>query len=124
MDTTIKADWVDALRSGRYSQGQVMLNNKQQGTFCCLGVLCEMAVEAGVIERDPDTVTFPSQSATYYGVKRDYSSSFLPEAVQEWAGINSVGEFINDTGSRDSLVDHNDNGKTFRQIADIIEKEF
>jgi hypothetical protein len=58
MDKKIKTKWLKALRSGDYKQGQCSLkkvlyegdldfNNKEvkerTETFCCLGVLCDIA---------------------------------------------------------------------------------
>ena len=36
--------WVDALRSGEYTQGQSCLRKTVEGvsTFCCLGVACDI----------------------------------------------------------------------------------
>jgi hypothetical protein len=39
MDKKIKEKWVQALRSGEYKQGTTLLYNKEQNTYCCLGVL-------------------------------------------------------------------------------------
>jgi len=36
MDAKLKADWVKALRSGKYQQGRYKL--KDGNAFCCLGV--------------------------------------------------------------------------------------
>lgn len=41
MDAQLKAKWVEALRSGKYRQGRSTL--KHSGSFCCLGVLCDVA---------------------------------------------------------------------------------
>lgn len=41
MDATLKAQWVEALRSGKYQQGYGALRKGDQ--FCCLGVLCDVA---------------------------------------------------------------------------------
>ena len=46
MNPQIKAQWVADLRSGQYEQGNGYLN--ADGKLCCLGVLCEQAVKAGV----------------------------------------------------------------------------
>jgi hypothetical protein len=55
MNPEIKASWVEALRSEEYKQGANALH--RNGTFCCLGVLCDLAEKAGVvtseIEDDP-----------------------------------------------------------------------
>src|SRR3990167_1245866 len=40
MNAKIKAQWVAALRSGRYTQGYGKL--RSGGKYCCLGVLCAL----------------------------------------------------------------------------------
>lgn len=40
MDQTVKAQWLEALRSGRYEQGKYDLRRNNE--FCCLGVLCDL----------------------------------------------------------------------------------
>ena len=42
IDPDLKAKWVAALRSGDYKQGQHYLKTPDD-TYCCLGVLCEIA---------------------------------------------------------------------------------
>jgi hypothetical protein len=42
MNTELKNKWVTALRSGEYKQGTEKLLN-QDGSRCCLGVLCAAA---------------------------------------------------------------------------------
>lgn len=42
--------WLDALRSGKYRQGQGQLRQTDgngHNRFCCLGVLCDLAVKDG-----------------------------------------------------------------------------
>ena len=41
MNKDIKKQWVDALRSGKYTQGFKFMR-KDNGTFCALGVLCDL----------------------------------------------------------------------------------
>ena len=52
MKQEIKQQWITALRSGNYPQGRGYLrridDDGKEG-YCCLGVLCELAVNAGVI---------------------------------------------------------------------------
>lgn len=40
MDAKLKVKWLKALRSGRYKQGDSYLKN--DGKFCCLGVLAQI----------------------------------------------------------------------------------
>ena len=48
MNQEIKARWIAALKSGEYIQGTKVLRSVDN-RFCCLGVLCELAVKEGVI---------------------------------------------------------------------------
>lgn len=119
MNKEIKAKWLAALRSGKYRQGSGFLKikgqNGVQDRFCCLGVLCELAVDAGVTG-----ILSESYEATY-GIPGDRNTAVLPVHVQEWAGLDKAGTY-NDGNS--SLTGDNDSGMTFAAIADIIEQEF
>lgn len=122
MDQAIKSEWTAALRSGRYTQGTSTLrfSSTIRDEYCCLGVLCDLAVKAGAIPRPVRT-----EVGDYaYGDAR--RCAFLPTEVQEWAGIDSPdGEFVVDSGKRRySLAERNDDGADFHAIADIIDTEF
>ena len=41
MNPELKAKWVEALRSGKYTQARGALHRKD-GSYCCLGVLCSL----------------------------------------------------------------------------------
>ncbi len=116
MDQRIKDDWVALLRYGGLKQETGNLRNMKATSFCCLGVLCELAKTEGVVERYGDT--------DYEGEDKDGDSSHgfgvLPDVVMEWAGL----EYDNPTPKdwNKTLSTLNDNGKTFPEIADIIEK--
>ena len=43
MDKKLKAKWVKALRSGKYTQCVGALFDKASETYCCLGVLTKVA---------------------------------------------------------------------------------
>lgn len=111
--------WVQALRSGEYKQGKDMLKGSD-GCFCCLGVLCDLAVKEDVIasrETDKDGYTF-------FG--RENEEYVLPSDVVDWVGLDSDNPDISDTnGKRDAITFWNDTvGKSFIELADMIEKEF
>ena len=38
-----KAKWITALRSNEFKQGDCQLYNKNNDTYCCLGVACHIA---------------------------------------------------------------------------------
>lgn len=81
MKTDIKRQWVEALRSGDYQQGKEYL--RKDDKFCCLGVLCDLAVKAGVVTEAPGV-----NGSTLYGVEGDRDSEVLPRAVMDWAGLD------------------------------------
>lgn len=94
--------WVEALRSGAYKQGRARL--KYRNTFCGLGVLCDLAEKAGVPDAWP----------------RVMKTALLPKAVCDWAGLKSSPIMVSVSGYA-VLANHNDDGMSFSEIADIIE---
>lgn len=123
MNPKVKARWVKALRSGRYKQGKRSLRRKVQGTrttdkFCCLGVLCDLAVQARVIPK----AELDSLDGVYgYGKGEDKNSGVLPQAVAEWAGLNSSSGVY---GAGSLTTDNDALDRDFYQIAQIIEERF
>jgi hypothetical protein len=115
MNPEVKAEWVKALRSGEYVQGQNTMrqsgNSGSPDTYCCLGVLAELAVKGGAI-----------QAAELIGGSYSYdgSSAWPGEAIYNWAGI--VDKPGRDEGIISDLIGHNDEGKNFAYIADEIER--
>ena len=95
-----KRDWLKALRSGKYEQGKGRLFG--DGNYCCLGVLCS-------VNGIPDA---------------QLKQRLIPKAVAgipSWAlGVDYRVMFY---GRLTKLAGLNDSeGLTFRQIADLIEK--
>lgn len=119
MNAAIKDKWITALRSGKYVQGRAELHNRDNNTFCCLGVLCELAAEARVIPPGK-----PMDGKTYltaYG--ENTNTATLPKEVQAWAGIDAWGHFYHTDEDRGrALTSMNDSGSTFTDIASTIER--
>lgn len=118
MNENAKA-WIEALRSGKFEQTQGWLRNHEG--YCCLGVACELALEAGIIEES--YFDDNSEYASYDGEDTE-----LPEVVAEWLGLtNPAGRYEPETPDPDvecwGLTWDNDKGKTFDEIADIIENQ-
>jgi hypothetical protein len=124
---TLKADikkrWVDALRSGEYQQGRELLvqNDVLGDRFCCLGVLCEIAVADGILIRE---------GHEYYAKdnKTDVSDAILPMAVLRWADLPDQGHNAPEVPIplREAayLTTLNDQLEyNFGQIADVIEEK-
>ena len=111
MNAKIKARWLKALRSGRYKQAKEQLRTGFQPgpySYCCLGVLCDLARKSGIGEWD---------DGKFNGHAGD-----LPEVVVDWAGLESSNPEVMTRAGIDYLANLNDGGRTFKQIANYIEK--
>jgi hypothetical protein len=95
MNPNIKAQWVEALRSGEYQQGSGMLkyydDEIDEARFCCLGVLCD------ILGHEP-------------GVDQQYPSGSVLDEVGLLGSYAKV------------LAHFNDKGDSFEQIADYIQE--
>lgn len=129
----IRDAWVENLTSGEYEQTTNVLHNETVGGFCCLGVLCDMAVKAGIIAEPTSKAQWikdgEQQVSEYIDAEGDHWTSVLPPEVIAWSGIGSdTGYFRYKTeakfGQTDGLAGLNDNGLTFDQIATIIKENF
>ena len=132
MDAKVKADWVEALRSGVYEQGRDLLHSEDahgDHRYCCLGVLCELARKEIMVhvqmERDSEGITAYSY---------DGRDSMLPESVLLWAGLDRdepspyvrsdyKPEFVDTDSGTVRLEYLNDGGKSFDEIAALIEAD-
>lgn len=154
MNAAIKAELVERLRSGKYAQGKEKLATKEgdDTLYCCLGVLCEMAVERGIInriEQDVECWDCENPDTCVTKVEVHYDNTYhatLPKKVIDWAGIESVdidhrsadenfddyegmGRFEAESYRHNGTVPHatlagmNDEGVPFTEIAQFIEDE-
>jgi hypothetical protein len=126
-DVEVMRKWVEALRSGEYKQTDGYLS--MNGKFCCLGVLCELAVKDGVIPPAENRDGF-----LHYG--EDFSYVLPPREVADWAGVDkSDGWVVNvpaalpdhhvkEWGHGKVAVSHLNDAEryTFDDIADAIEE--
>ena len=108
MNQQVKEKWLSALRSGDYKQTKSCLH-KGDG-FCCLGVLCDLYGKENDVE-------WKLVDAGIYYEFQD-KKAILPHSVIEWAGVEDDNPEICET----PLSRLNDNGSTFNEIADLIEK--
>lgn len=128
MKKNIMKKWVKALRSGKYKQGKNFLkqfNSKKQPRHCCLGVLCELYNEEMKKNHKKSLVVDTTRSGSFgtvcfFGT----NDSTLPKVVRDWSGVRDhTGVFgIDVDGS--CLANLNDDGKTFKTISNIIEKNW
>lgn len=93
--------WVKALRSGKFKQTEGVLKDKNG--YCCLGVLCEL-----------------EEKLTKNGyIKGTDNSIELPNIILKKYGFNSkIGSIKNSY----SLAARNDDGISFKEIANFIEQ--
>ena len=111
MRKEIAEKWVEALRSGDYTQQKGSLANLYRTQHCCMGVLCEVAIKEGM---ELDTY----KTAPGFDDERAY----LPYRVQTWAGVRS--RYGQSTEGDINLVTMNDDGHTFDHIADTIDERW
>lgn len=118
MKPEIKARWLEALRSGKYKQGRGKLRQAVDveggAEYCCLGVLCDLAAKEGV----GDWV-----DGSLFRDAVEIQAGVLPPGVQAWARTAYGNPVVPDrTGGCTTLAAVNDQGATFEEIADLIEK--
>lgn len=146
MKKRVLTKWLKALRSGKYKQGRgalCQIDKKGNESFCCLGVLCDLYNKEQksnkkkgltVHKLDPSEwmVGILSSKPAFVCSYNDCDGT-LPKQVIKWAGFqkeNAAGEFNDAT--LPELITLNDGSsgdwgdgtraRSFKQIADIIEK--
>lgn len=146
MDKQIKQRWIDALRSGNYKQGKFWLRrgDKCESSFCCLGVLCDIYnQDTGnnwSFPEDPEYIDDGEEPSACEAFGFLGEEKVLPTDVAEWAGFvvasdgYSIGDYFEGKvrikacnlvdKTVHTLADLNDSGKTFEDIAEVIEQQF
>jgi len=147
MDAKVKHRWINALRGGKYKQAQKALcvvnpKNEEKG-FCCLGVLCDLyrtsKANTDKTKWKPLFLSNPARQGASFGGE----IGILPEFVKDWAGLDETDPSITisdsiwkkfqkkfqrleeqrEPGETYGFADANDEGFTFKQIADMIEEQ-
>jgi hypothetical protein len=114
MNSQVKQQWITALRSNEYNQTQGSLRTSEG--YCCLGVLCDLYVKEHDVE---EWNVGPHGSYAFKG-----EPNILPNCVIEWSGLNDANPYV--LSFHDdmlSLANMNDCGKTFGEIAQVIEEQ-
>lgn len=136
MNPEVKTQWLEALRSGEFQQGTGALC--EGGKYCCLGVLSELAVRAGVV-RGYDGGTQDGAPRRAYGLDEDGADLDYPSwEVVRWAGLASRTPKVEaawDENDWDPEIDdlrvlsigldelNDDRLWSFGEIADVIEDQ-
>lgn len=101
MDPKVKAMWTEALRSGEYEQARGYL--RTDNGYCCLGVLCEVAVKNKVIPAPVRIVPgagVGNEVIPGYGADEpiyfydDQAYLTLPDEVREWAHLDDYNPMV------------------------------
>lgn len=137
MRADIREEWLKRLRSGDYQQGRGSL--RYDGKHCCLGVLCDIAVDQGFgrWEAEGGTSFYLLEGESME--EGDGKESLPPTELLRWAGVvptdhpgnqRSLSAIVSMGGAHVSAKLHqlNDgdcgfNALTFAQIADLIEEQ-
>jgi hypothetical protein len=115
MNPRIKADWVTALRSTKYRQVRGALREQLPGKhvgYCCLGVLCDVAKEEVAGKWTGNQLT-------------RFNHVINGEMIESGGALShEFSKYVEVTPSQEStLIGMNDDEKkSFKEIADYIEK--
>lgn len=107
LDKHVKERWVNALKSGQYQQETGTLRRKvdDKYSYCCLGVL---------VDTLPDTVWYPVYGGNTFGYHfgAESTQAILGPLLRATVGLEQSDMCV--------LMDKNDNGVSFNEIADYI----
>ena len=144
MKKDIAMAWVEYLREPDRIQAHGMLGHPRDGSRCCLGHLCDLAVTEGVIKKPVSDFeginlmygsqgnkgSLPYEVTVWAGIESDVAQSrFGDEAVTWPASMSREGQTrsgYHNVGKNPSLVRLNDSmkGINLSQIADFIELNY
>jgi len=117
--------WEAALVSGKFKQAKGVLNNRDTGGFCCLGVACEIipslkesaVPNETVLENSAEPDKLAGQTATT-GYGELHEKYCAPHELVVLLGL--IGAEGEDATHSSTLTRLNDDGMPFETIADRI----
>jgi hypothetical protein len=113
MNHQVKQLWLEALRSGEYEQGTVVLKSKN--AFCCLGVLCDIHRKV-----TSNGQWRPVSGHSFYAYDTGGIGCHLPPRdVVSWAELDADNPYVG-VGQISCINDVD--RLSFLEIADLIEK--
>lgn len=140
MNADIKKKWIEALRSGQYEQGRSYLRTEHPSgaaRHCCLGVLCELYMQAHPRAQWEAGDTDGHEGWRVYSLDR--SDGLLPDVVIAWAEIDQqlgIGDmYVRIDGTREVTLTRLNDGfpgdarqpaidpHNFEQIARLVEEQ-
>lgn len=118
MNQEVKTKWLEALRSGEYKQGRSFLH--KNGSFCCLGVLCDLYAKEKPTHGKWESVDGDDIMGFRTMETGPTNKVYLPLEVADWAGLSDINPAILN-GMKLSTM--NDMGDGFEKIAKAIENK-
>lgn len=116
MNSEVKAKWIAALCSGKYSQTREVLRDCQG--YCCLGVLTDLYLQEKGEEWGEDVIG----GYTFYHLDCDGDNLSAP--VIKWSGLDSCDPDVVYEEDLKTLIYLNDDQRlNFKEIAKIIEEQ-
>lgn len=123
-NTEFVAKWIEALKSGEYSQGFRSLVAEKDGVkhFCCLGVACDLLVKMGYCTWDSNNIYYPKQNQ-YMLYENQQHGGVPPKEVIEWLELAMVDSLYRTRIG--ILIAMNDTERlSFETIAKTLEKMY
>ena len=108
-----KTEWVEALRSGKYKQGKYALYDGGTDSYCCLGVLSKIN---GCYTSTGDYEYLDEEIHSVINLGIDENKFNFDGNLKKTGAKNLTPDLI-----EKSLSALNDDGRTFDEIATIIE---
>ena len=127
MNSEVKAKWLEALRSREYRQSRYRLRSLDNG-FCCLGVLCDIYTKEVGGSWKHNKAEFSDAYDMVSDSGHESVTSELPSFVRNWAYLEWFNPQVHVAkGECDfvpaTLAELNDEGRSFKEIADIIDHQ-
>lgn len=112
--------WIEALRSGEYKQGQKFLSREVKGEWehCCLGVLCQVAGLGYTLNTDEELFRYLD-----YTMDNDGPSWNCVVDNRKFKELLELHPKVSPSGITGELMKRNDTlGQSFDEIADYLEE--
>lgn len=132
MNPKVRDKWAAALESGEYHQTTNVLQDSDG--YCCLGVLCDLAIKDGLdglrwdeadgmtlyvrvdYEEDERSDDVIDENGAHW---QEWDNGDVPEVVRRWARVSETDPVLTEGGN--TAIHLNDSeGYNFEQIAALV----
>jgi hypothetical protein len=117
LPTEFKEKWLEALRSGKFKQGISRLHNLGSDKYCCLGVACRI-MHPKIKLHSFNYIVNKIGAKKVPSILKDNCKK-VPSILKDNCNVIDTLK-TNDLTCK--LADMNDKGRSFKQIANWIEK--